>query len=204
MDEHDQEYIAFITNQGLYYHKVMPFGLKNTGATYQRFVNYMFKPLIVKTMEVYVNDMITKSLTAEDQALIYVLLLTFLNNFKCISIPPLEFLSNKFLGFMVTQRGIEVNLTKIRAVLDLKSLWTIKKVQSLTGGITALNRSISQSMKKRHPFTDIRKKKKGHNFSWDSNYEKANKRVLGKLTNIGKTNTQRNFTFASSYLRTCG
>lgn len=138
----------------------MPFGLKNTGATYQRFVNYMFKPLIVKTMEVYVNDMITKSLTAEDQALIYVLLLTFLNNFKCISIPPLEFLSNKFLGFMVTQRGIEVNLTKIRAVLDLKSLWTIKKVQSLTGGITALNSSISQSMEKHHPFSDIRKKKK--------------------------------------------
>lgn len=61
---------------------------------------------------------------------------------------------------MVTQRGIEVNLTKIRAVLDLKSLWTIKKVQSLTGGITALNRSISQSMEKRHPFSDIRKKKK--------------------------------------------
>ena len=42
MDEEDQEKTLFVTSQGLYYYKVMPFGLKNVGATYQRLVNCMF------------------------------------------------------------------------------------------------------------------------------------------------------------------
>ena len=61
MLEQDEEHTAFINNVGLYYYKMMPFGLKNTGATYQRLVNKIFKPLTGKTMEVYVDDMITKS-----------------------------------------------------------------------------------------------------------------------------------------------
>ncbi|KAL5581043.1 hypothetical protein UlMin_013485 [Ulmus minor] len=51
MHEEDQEHTAFLTNQGLYCYKVMPFGLKNVGATYQRLVNKMFKDQIGKTME---------------------------------------------------------------------------------------------------------------------------------------------------------
>ena len=47
----NQEKIAFIIDRGLYYYKVMPFGLKNARATYQRLVNKVFKPLIGKTME---------------------------------------------------------------------------------------------------------------------------------------------------------
>lgn len=60
--EHDQEHTTSITNQGLYCYKVMPFSLKTTGATYQRLVNHMFKPLIGKPIEMYVGDMITKSI----------------------------------------------------------------------------------------------------------------------------------------------
>ena len=44
MDKADQEKASFITSQGLFYYKVMPFGLKNAGATYQRLVNHMFRP----------------------------------------------------------------------------------------------------------------------------------------------------------------
>ena len=44
MDKADQEKTSFITNQGLFCYKVMPFNLKNTGATYQRLVNHMFRP----------------------------------------------------------------------------------------------------------------------------------------------------------------
>ena len=61
MPGNDEENITFITNMGLFCYRVMPFGLKNVGATYQRLVNKIFKPLIGHTMEVYVDDMITKS-----------------------------------------------------------------------------------------------------------------------------------------------
>ena len=61
MVEEDQEKTSFITSQGLYYYKVMPFGLKNTEATYQRLVNKMFSKQIGKNMEVYVDDMLVKS-----------------------------------------------------------------------------------------------------------------------------------------------
>ena len=61
MDEADQEKISFVTSQGLFCYKVMPFGLKNAGATYQRMVNHMFHPQIWWNVEVYVDDMLVKS-----------------------------------------------------------------------------------------------------------------------------------------------
>ena len=61
MAEEDQEKTAFIISQGLYCYKVMPFGLKNAGATYQRLVNKMFNKQIERNMEVYVDDMLVKS-----------------------------------------------------------------------------------------------------------------------------------------------
>ena len=61
MSEEDQEKISFITSQGLYYYKVMPFSLKNAGATYQRLVNRMFSKQIWRNMEVYIDDMLVKS-----------------------------------------------------------------------------------------------------------------------------------------------
>ena len=59
--EKDQEKTALITSQGLYCYKVMPFGLKNAGATYQRLVNKMFSRQIGRNMEVYMDDMLVKS-----------------------------------------------------------------------------------------------------------------------------------------------
>ena len=61
MDEEDQEKTSFVTSQGLYCYKVMPFGLKNVGATYQRLVNRMFSHQIGKNVEVYVDNMLVKS-----------------------------------------------------------------------------------------------------------------------------------------------
>ena len=61
MDKADQEKTSFVTNQGLFCYKVMPFRLKNARATYQRLVNHMFRPQIGRNVEVYVNDMLVKS-----------------------------------------------------------------------------------------------------------------------------------------------
>lgn len=80
MNPTNEEKMAFITNQGLYYYKVMIFSLKNVGATYYSLVNKMFKQQIAQNMEVYVNDLLVKSKTA-DQYLEY-LKETFFNNIK--------------------------------------------------------------------------------------------------------------------------
>ena len=62
----DEEHTSFITDRGLYCYKVMPFGLKNVGATYQRMVNMMFTEQIGQAMEVYIDIMLVKSkLTAD-------------------------------------------------------------------------------------------------------------------------------------------
>ena len=57
----DVEKTAFITPHGLYCYNVMPFGLKNAGVTYQRLVTKIFQPLISRTMEVYIDDMLVKT-----------------------------------------------------------------------------------------------------------------------------------------------
>ena len=65
MHPNDKENTAFITERGIFYYKVMPFGLKNAGATYQRLVNKMFADYLCDTIEVYIEDMLVKSLLAE-------------------------------------------------------------------------------------------------------------------------------------------
>ena len=57
----DQEKTAFVIPTGNYHYKVMPFGLKNTGSTYQRMMTRMFKPQLGKNIEVYINDMVVKN-----------------------------------------------------------------------------------------------------------------------------------------------
>ena len=103
----------------------MPFGLKNAGATYQRLVNHMFRPQIGRNIEVYVDDMLVKSL--DEGKHLDDLQETFntfrrynmkLNPSKC----AFEVATGKFLGFMVSHRGIEANLEKIKAIIDMKPL----------------------------------------------------------------------------------
>ena len=65
IDPNDQEKTLFVTGQGTYWYQVMPFGLKNVGATYQRLVNRMFQKHIGTSMEVYIDDMLVKLVKAE-------------------------------------------------------------------------------------------------------------------------------------------
>ena len=130
----DEEHTSFITDRGLYCYKIMPFGLKNVGATYQRLVNTMFKALIDKTTEVYVDDMLVKSEWianhVSDLGEMFGVLRSYqmkLNPFKCAFRVASEF----FLGFMVNNKGIEANPEKIKTLLDMRSPVWKKEVQSL-------------------------------------------------------------------------
>ena len=66
MKEDNQERTSFVTSQGLFCYKVMLFGLKNAGATYQRLMNKMFTHQIGRNIQVYVDDMLVKSLREKD------------------------------------------------------------------------------------------------------------------------------------------
>ena len=65
MDPNDQENTSFVTGQGTYCYRAMPFGLKNVEATYQRLVNKIFQKQIGASMEVYIDDMLVKSVKVE-------------------------------------------------------------------------------------------------------------------------------------------
>ena len=66
MHKDDKEKTSFVTSQSLFYYKVMPFGLKNVGAMYQRLMNKMFTQQIGRNVQVYVNDMLVKTRREED------------------------------------------------------------------------------------------------------------------------------------------
>lgn len=65
MHNSNQEKTAFITDRGLYYYQVMPFGLKNAEVTYWRLINEMFKDQIGRNIEVYIDDILIKKLQTE-------------------------------------------------------------------------------------------------------------------------------------------
>ena len=77
--------------------------------------------------------------------------------------------SGKFLGFMVSHRGIEANSEKIKAILDMKPPQNIKEVQSLTGRVAALNRFVSKATNKCLPFFKVLKKA----FVWTDECQRA-------------------------------
>ncbi|XP_056854370.1 uncharacterized protein LOC130503826 [Raphanus sativus] len=174
MHPDDREKTAFITDRGTYCYKVMPFGLKNAGATYQRLVNRMFADKLGSTMEVYIDDMLVKSLRAEDHLTHLKDCLTTLNEYG-MKLNPAKctfgVMSGEFLGYIVTQRGIEANPKQISAILDLPSPKNSQEVQRLTGRIAALNRFISRSTDKCLPFFELLRGNK--RFIWDDKCEEA-------------------------------
>ena len=119
----DQEKTSFVTLIRNYHYKVMPFGLKNTGSTYQRMMTKMFESQMGKNIEVYIDDMMVKSKIVfkhiGDLADIFKILRGHklrLNASKCSFGVGL----GKFLGYMVTHRGIEVNPDQVRAINNLR------------------------------------------------------------------------------------
>ena len=156
----DAEKTSFITPRGLYCYIVMPFGLKNAGVTYQRLVTKMFRPPLGSTMQVYIDDMLVKSKQRQDHATylqqVFDLLREYgmkLNPLKCafgVSV-------GKFLGFMVTQRGIEANPLQLKAIMQSSAPSSKKEIQQLTGRLAALGRFISRFTDRLKPlFTTLK------------------------------------------------
>ncbi|RVW21001.1 Retrovirus-related Pol polyprotein from transposon 17.6 [Vitis vinifera] len=114
MAPEDMEKTSFITEWGTYCYRVMPFGLKNAGATYQRAATTLFHDMMHRDVEVYVDDMIVKSRGRSDHL--------------------------AALG----ERGIEVDPDKIRAILDMPAPRTEREVRGFLGRLQYISRFIAR------------------------------------------------------------
>ena len=109
----------------------MSFGLKNAGATYQRAMVALFHDMMHREIEVYVDDIIAKSKTKEEHLVnlrrLFKRLRKYqlrLNHAKC----TFGVKSGKFIGFIVSQKGIEVDPKKVKAILEMLEPRTERKV----------------------------------------------------------------------------
>ena len=124
----------------------MPFGLKNAGSTYQRMMTRIFEPQLGKIIEVYIDDIVVKSKVVSEHVGDLRNIFEILRKHKLhLNVSKFSFGVglDKFLGYMVTHRRIEVNSNQIKAINNLQPPRNPKKVQKLTKITTALNRFIS-------------------------------------------------------------
>ena len=147
----------------------MPFGLKNAWFIYQRMMTRMFEPQLGKNIEVYNDDMVVKSKVVAEHVGDLGSVFEVLRKHKlCLNASKCSFGVGlgKFLGYMVTHCGIEVNFDQIKAINDLQPPWNPKEVQKLTGMTATLNRFISQSVDRCRPFFQLLHKWKGFEWSY--------------------------------------
>ena len=128
----------------------------------------MFEPQLGKNIKVYIDNMVVKS------KVVFEHMGDLRNTFEILRKHKLRLNaskcsygvgSNKFLGFMVTYQGIEVNPNQIKAINSLQSPWNPKEVQKLTGMTAALNRFISRSVDRCRPFFLLMNKLKGYEWT---------------------------------------
>jgi len=179
----DMHKTAFITDDANYFYRVMPFGLKNAGATYQRLMDKVFSHLMGQCVEVYVDDMVVKSPShhqhVEDLSAVFSALRQYnlrLNPDKCV----FGIDRGKFLGFMLTQRGIEANPEKCKAIIEIRNPTTIKEVQHLIGRLIAISRFLPKLAEQTQLIIQLLKK--STRFKWTDDCEQIFQKLKTTLT----------------------
>ena len=157
----DEELTAFRTPKGIYYYKVMHFGLNNAGATYQRAMQKIFDDMLRKNVKCYVDDLVVKSRKSKDHlqdlCRVFDRLRTYqlkMNPLKC----AFGVTSGKFLGFIVQHRGIEVDLSKIVAIRDMPEPRNLQELRSLQVRLAFIRRFVSILAGRCQPFNRLMKK----------------------------------------------
>ena len=127
----DEEKTVFVTPTRNYYYKVMPFGLKNAGSTYQKMMTRMFEPQLGKNVKVYIDDMVVKSKVESEHVNDLGSIFEVLRKHKLhLNASKFSFgvSLGKFLGYMITHHEIEVNPDQIKAINNLQPSRSPKEV----------------------------------------------------------------------------
>ncbi|GJZ30751.1 reverse transcriptase domain-containing protein [Tanacetum coccineum] len=161
MTKKDEEKTTFHTDEGVFCDTEMPFGIKNSGATYQRLVDVVFEGQVGRNLEAYVDDMVIKIKTEPEMIKdIKETLLTLkkvnmkLNPKKC----SFGMEEGKFLGYIVTSERIRANPEKAKAVINMPLPSNLKQMQRLREKLAALYRFLSKAAEKALPYLDTLKK----------------------------------------------
>ncbi|XP_062114336.1 uncharacterized protein LOC133825400 [Humulus lupulus] len=174
MAPEDEELTTFRTPKGIYCYTVMPFGLKNAGATYQRAMATVFEDMLHNTIECYVDDLVVKTKERinhlDDLRRVFDRLRKHqlkMNPLKC----AFEVTSGKFLGFVVRHRGIEIDPAKIKAILEMPPPHNLCQLRGLQGRLAYIRRFISNLSSRCQPFTRLMQKNVP--FIWDKACQNA-------------------------------
>lgn len=161
----------------IYYYRIIPFDLKNAGATYQHAMQKIFDDILHKIIECYVDDLVVKSRKRENhlkelrdifnRLWIYQLKM---NPLKCV----FKVTSRKFISFIVQHRGIKIDQSKIEAIQNMQKLKNVHKLKSLQGRLAYIRRFISNLAGHCQPFNQLMKDTP---FVWDD----ANRNALKKI-----------------------
>ena len=184
MSPKDKKYTAFQTPKGIYCYKVMPFGLNNVGATYQRERQNIFDDMLHKRVECYIDDLVVKTkqreYNLEDLRIVFERLRKFdfkINPLKCAC----GVTYGKFLGFIVRHRVIKVDPTKIDAIKKMPEPKNLKDLRSLYGNFAFIRRFISNLAGRCQPFNQLMKKYAP--FHWDQSCQNAFESIKRYLMN---------------------
>ncbi|KAM2197357.1 hypothetical protein ACFX1Q_000769 [Malus domestica] len=164
----DEEQTTFRTPKGIYCYKVMPFGLKNAGAIYQRAMQKIFNDMLHKNVECYINDVVVKTKKRSDHLKDLRMVFKRLRRYN-LKMNPLKcafgVTSGKFLGFIVKHRGIEVDQSKIKAIQSMLEPRNLNELKSLQGRLAFIRRFIFNLAERCQPFNRLMKKDVP--FVWD-------------------------------------
>ena len=167
MAARDAEKIAFKTLIRNFYYTVMPFVLKNAGATYQQTMTAIFHELMHREMEDYVNDIVVKSKTHAGHFQILEQVFERCRKYK-LRINPMkcafEVSAGKFLGFLVHHRGISVDPAKATTITTMKRPTTVKELKIFLGRVSYIRRFVPRLASVTSGLSKLLKK--GAKFTW--------------------------------------
>jgi len=148
----------------------MPFCLKNAGVTYQRLMDKVFNHLMGKCVEVYVDDMVVNSPSHLQHTQDLSTIFPALRQYNLRRNPKKSVFGvdrGKFLGLMLTQRGIEANLEKCNAIIEMCSPNNVKEVQRLIGRLTLISRFLPKLAEQTQLIVQLLKKSAKFSFNAD-------------------------------------
>ena len=140
---------------------MMPFGLKNAGAKYQRTMTSIFGDMLHKQVEDYVDDLVVKAKNPFKH-LVHLRQVFERCRENCLKMNPSKCAfgvsSRKFLGFLIHQRGIDLDHTKVEAITTLSPPITLKELRSFVGNVSYLRRFITSLAEILNPLMEQTKK----------------------------------------------